>query len=141
MGFGGWLGGRGRALMRRGTVLLLDLDPTRGHEQRGLRPCIVVSDPEVAIEQRFPLIGIVPITRTAGIGALYPPLRPGASGLLGPSFALIDHVRSVDKRRVTREYGQIDDDELAAIDEGLTLFFGLKRRSEDGNVAETFPAG
>ena len=38
----------------RGSVILLDLDPTVGHEQRGVRPCIVVSDPEVVADQRFP---------------------------------------------------------------------------------------
>lgn len=109
----------------RGTVLLLDLDPTRGHEQRGLRPCIVVSDPEVAADQRYPLIGIVPVTRTAAVGALYPPLEPGQSGLTNRSYALIDHVRSVDKRRIRRGYGRVSATEMAAIDEGLALFLGL----------------
>ena len=28
----------------RGSVVLVGLDPTVGHEQRGLRPCIAVSD-------------------------------------------------------------------------------------------------
>ena len=41
----------------RGTVVLLSLDPTTGHEQRGTRPCITVSDPEIVADQRFPLIG------------------------------------------------------------------------------------
>jgi mRNA-degrading endonuclease toxin of MazEF toxin-antitoxin module len=31
----------------RGTVVLVELDPTVGHEQRGLRPCIAVSDPSL----------------------------------------------------------------------------------------------
>ena len=31
----------------RGTVVLVELDPTLGHEQRGVRPCLVVSDPAV----------------------------------------------------------------------------------------------
>lgn len=111
----------------RGTVLLLDIDPTRGHEERGLRPCIVVSDPEVTADQRFPLIGIVPVTRTAALGALYPPLEGGPSGLTSRSYTLIDHVRSVDKRRIRRSYGRISADEMAAIDEGLILFLGLTR--------------
>ena len=33
----------------RGTVLLVGLDPTIGHEQGGQRPCIAVSDPAVKI--------------------------------------------------------------------------------------------
>lgn len=112
-------------MISRGTVLLIDLDPTRGREQRGHRPCVVVSDPEVVADQRFPLIGIVPLTRTAGSGALYPALEPGSSGLVATSYALIDHVRSVDKRRVRRRYGEIERSGMEAIDEGLALFFGL----------------
>lgn len=43
-------------LDRGGTVVLLDMDPTVGHEQRGVRPCVVVSDPDVVSDQRFPLL-------------------------------------------------------------------------------------
>ena len=109
----------------RGTVLLLDLDPTVGHEQRGVRPCLAVSDQDVVADQRFPLIAVVPITGTPGQGALYPALRPGPSGLAKASYALIDHIRSVDKRRVRRVFGQVTAAEMNAIDEGLTLFLGL----------------
>ena len=109
----------------RGTVVLLDLDPTTGHEQHGVRPCVVVSDPEVVQDRRFPLIAVVPITRTAGVGALYPVLEPGQSGLTSTSYALIDHVRSVDKRRVRRVFGPIGVHEMTAVSDGLLLFFGL----------------
>ena len=51
----------------RGTVVLVELDPTVGHEQRGLRPCVAVSDPSVNADQRFPLIAVVPVTGTAGV--------------------------------------------------------------------------
>ena len=33
--------------LSRGAVVVVELDPTVGHEQRGVRPCIIVSDPEV----------------------------------------------------------------------------------------------
>ena len=109
----------------RGTVLLLDLDPTVGNEQRGVRPCVVVSDPAVVADQRFPLLAIIPLTGTRGEGALYPSLQPGASGLSRTSYALIDQIRTIDKRRVRRAFGRIGIDEMRAIDEGLTLFLGL----------------
>ena len=109
----------------RGAVVVIALDPTLGHEQRGVRPCIVVSDPEITSNQRFPPVCVVPITGTPGEGLLYPPLAPGNSGLAKKSFALIDHLRSVDKRRVRRVYGELAAEEIAAIDEGLTLFLGL----------------
>jgi mRNA interferase MazF len=112
-------------IVDRGTVVLVELDPTVGHEQRGVRPCIAVSDPAVNADQRFPLIAVVPVTGTAGEGALYPALTPGKSGLTKPSYALVDHLRSVDKRRIRRVFGRITKDELESVDQGLELFLGL----------------
>lgn len=112
--------------LERGTVVLLSLDPAQGHEQRGARPSVIVTAPEVSMDQRYPMLAVVPITGTPGEGALYPPLRPGPSGLTKPSWALVDQVRSVDKRRVFRAFGSVAPDELSAIDEGLRLFLGLR---------------
>ena len=109
----------------RGAVVVVELDPTLGHEQRGVRPCIVVSDPEVISDQRFPLLCVVPVTGTSGEGLLYPSLTPGHSGLTKRSWALIDQLRSVDKRRIRRVFGELSRDEIASIDEGLTAFLGL----------------
>jgi mRNA interferase MazF len=109
----------------RGTVVLIELDPTVGHEQRGVRPCVVISDPMVNAEQRFPLIAVVPVTGTRGDGALYPELAPGPSGLTKTSYALIDRLRSIDKRRIRRIFGQVTSGELVTVDQGLELFLGL----------------
>ena len=57
------------------------------------------------------MVCVIPVTKTAGEGALYPSLQPASSGFRSEPFALVDHVRSVDKRR---------------IDEGLRLFLGLQ---------------
>ena len=112
-------------MVDRGTVVLVELDPTVGHEQRGVRPCIAVTDPAVNSDQRFPLIAVIPLTGTPGQGSLYPELSPGTSGLTKTSFALIDHIRSVDKRRIRRVFGRVTLEELAAVNMGLELFLGL----------------
>ena len=111
--------------LARGTVVLVDLEPTQGHEQQGTRPCVVVSDEAVNSNQRFPLIAVVPVTGTPAQGALYPDLAPGASGLTKPSTALVDQVRSIDKQRIRRRYGQVSAAELEAINRGLCLSLGL----------------
>jgi mRNA interferase MazF len=112
--------------LERGTIVLVELDPTVGHEQRGVRPCMAVSDPAVNADPRFPLIAVVPITGTPGEGALYPELSAGSSGLRKASYALVDHIRSVDKRRIRRIFGRVTKPELAAVDQGLALFLGLQ---------------
>ena len=88
----------------------------------------MVSDPDVISDQRFPLVCVVPLTGTPGEGLLYPPLAPGPSGLARKSFALIDRLRSIDKRRVRRVLGELAREEMAAIDEGLAVFLGLGGR-------------
>lgn len=113
--------------MKRGTVVLVSLDPTKGHEQRGARPCVVATNPTVASDQRFPMLAVVPVTGTPGEGALYPNLLPGSSGLRQPSWAMVDQLRAVDKRRVIRAFGLVSPDELADIDDGIRLFLGLVR--------------
>jgi len=120
----------------RGAVVLVDLNPTAGQEQSGIRPCIVVSDPEVISEQRFPLVCVVPVTGTPGEGLLYPRLAPGQSGLAKESFALIDQLRSIDKRRIRRVFGELAMDEMAAIDEGLAVFLGLGDRLLGGGAPQ-----
>jgi len=110
----------------RGTVVLVSLDPVVGHEQRGARPCVIVTNPLVTADQRFPMIAVIPLTGTPGQGALYPALRPGESGLVKPSWALIDQLRSIDKRRVVRVFGVVTRDELVEIDDGMRQYLGLR---------------
>jgi len=111
--------------LQRGTVVRVALDPTVDQEQRGARPCVVVSDPAVTEDQRYPMLCVVPVTATPGEGALYPQLTPGPSGLRKLSFALVDQIRAVDKRRVTSIFGTIRPSEQEAVDEGICLFLGL----------------
>ena len=56
--------------MKRGDIYLVSLDPTKGHEQQGTRPVLVVSPDRFNTLTRVPIV--VPITsggafaRTAG---------------------------------------------------------------------------
>src|ERR1035437_876103 len=124
-----WVGGGARVKLERGSVIVVE---TRSHirsrAEKGVRPCVVVSDPDVISDQRFPLVCVVPVTGTPGEGLLYPPLAPGQSGLARKSFALIDHLRSIDKRRVRRVFGELAREEMAAINEGLAVFLGMGDR-------------
>ncbi len=61
-GLGGSLGVK----LERGAMVVVELDPTVGHEQRGIRPCVIVSDPDVIGNQSFPPVCMVPVTGTSG---------------------------------------------------------------------------
>ena len=107
----------------RGAVVLIG--PDVGHEQQGVRPCVVLSGPEVVSNQKYPMLCVVPVSSTPAEGALYPRLSAGESGLRNTSYALIDQLRSVDKRRVRKLYGNISPLELQALEDGLRLFLSL----------------
>lgn len=112
--------------LRRGSVVMAVLEPTVGHEQKGRRPCLVVSDLDVSSHQRYPMVAIVPLTGNPETGLLRPRLEPGPhNGLTRPSHALIDQVRCVDKRRLYRLLGEVGPEELESVDLGLRLFLGL----------------
>ncbi|MGA9623311.1 MAG: type II toxin-antitoxin system PemK/MazF family toxin [Bryobacteraceae bacterium] len=86
------------------------------------------SDPEVNGDQRVALVCVAPVTGTPGEGLLYTPLAPGQSGLAKRSFALTDQLRSIDKRRIRRVFGELAWEEMAGIDAGVAAFLGLGGR-------------
>lgn len=53
-------GGGARAVVKRGDIYIVSLDPTEGHEQRGYRPVLVVSPTEFNEATRLPVV--LPIT-------------------------------------------------------------------------------
>ncbi|MFD1992782.1 type II toxin-antitoxin system PemK/MazF family toxin [Paenibacillus nicotianae] len=48
-------------LFNQGDIIYLDFEPTKGHEQSGHRPAVVVTNIDF---QRTNLLGVVPITNT-----------------------------------------------------------------------------
>ncbi len=113
-------------IITRGSVVLIDLNPTVGHERGYRRPCIVVSSQAIVSEQRCPMMAVIPLTKAFVSGPLYPRLQSTRmNGLSVPSSALTDHVRSIDPRRVERWMGVLAPADLAAIDAGLRHWLDL----------------
>jgi len=86
----------------RGEVWLINLDPTIGSEIQKIRPCVVISPPE--INEHLPTMIVASLTS----GSRPTPFRvattlAGKSGLL-----LLEQVRTVDTRRLVKKVGQID---------------------------------
>ena len=75
----------------RGHVVRLSLDPTRGHEQAGSRPVLVLSP--VGYNRRSSLALVCPITNQA---KGYPYEVPIPDGLVLTGVILSDQIRSID---------------------------------------------
>jgi len=85
---------RSRYTPRRGDIVWLDFDPTKGHEQQGVRPALILS-PEAF--NRFGMALVCPITRGGAYArgkAWTVPLA--AAGLSTDGVALCNQLRTVD---------------------------------------------
>lgn len=95
-------------MVARGEVWLARLDPTEGREIRKTRPCLVISPPE--IHDFLDVVIIAPMTT----GSRPAPFRWSISFSGKRGFILLDQIRTIDKRRLTRKIGAISHRDLSA---------------------------
>ncbi|MEO8029007.1 MAG: type II toxin-antitoxin system PemK/MazF family toxin [Bryobacteraceae bacterium] len=111
--------------MLRGEIYWCNLEPVKGHEQGSVRPVVVVSA-DAYNETRSPMVAIVPLTRARSKNPLHVELAAEDTGLDGPSTALIDHTRFIDRTRLQgKPLGLALAHSLARIERNLSRAFGL----------------
>jgi mRNA interferase MazF len=95
-------------------IFTASLNPTKGSEQAGRRPVLVVS--RERINQLLPVVNIVPLTsRKSTSRTIYPNevlLSAGVAGLKVDSIALCYQIRTLDKSRLEQDLGQLTDLDL-----------------------------
>src|SRR6266849_7383810 len=107
---------------RRGEIYLTALDPTIGREIQKTRPALIIQND---VSNRLSEITIVaPITSTVRF-----PLNPvhvllGAgqtTGLSLTSVALLNQIRAVDRIRLIKWLGAIDEQTMECVDEAIKI--------------------
>lgn len=117
------------ALMQRGEIRLVDLDPARGEEASKRRPGVIVSNDganTIAARLGRGVITIVPVT--SNIERVYPfqvLLRAARTGLHRDSKAQAEQVRAVSVSRVGPRLAVVPPPVMADLDEALRLHLGL----------------
>lgn len=108
----------------RGEIWVTDLDPTRGREQRGTRPALVVSaDP--LNHGPAQLVIIVPLTTTDRRVPLHVKIEPPNGGVRETSFAMCEAIRSVAKERLVSRWGKVDATTMRIVDDRLKIALDL----------------
>lgn len=109
-------------IVRRGHIWTVALDPVVANEQRGTRPCIVVSTDRfnsLPIEQAI----VVPLTsRQRGLPHHIPVIDDG--GLNRPSWAMCEAVRAISTQRFGRLISTAAGETLAMVTQQLMLWLG-----------------
>jgi mRNA interferase MazF len=109
-----------------GQVLEIRLPQRKpvGHEQTGLRPCLVIGDPGQHQRTNFPQYIICPITSTIlEPGLMRVAVHAGMADLKLPGTVLLDQLQAVDVGRITGAYGRFSASEREPVRVGLKALF------------------
>lgn len=110
------------ARILRGEIYWADLNPTRGHEQAGQRPVLIISH-DILNERSGTVIAIALTSQPQRAGF---PLTLPLSGvkLPKPSWVKINQIRTLAIERLGRRIGRANEADLSKVIEGLFELVG-----------------
>ena len=108
----------------RGEIWQADLGTTRGHEQAGARPVLVLSVNQFN-QGPADLVVVLPITsRLRGI-PMHVPIKPPEGGTKTPSVILCDAIRSISKDRFGKRWGTVSGQTMATVEDRVRILLGV----------------
>ena len=114
--------------LKRGMVIDVNLDPTKGSETGKIRPCVIVTNN--TYNARVPVIQVVPLTawseKKARIITNVEVAPSSNNGLSKKSVADCLQARPIDHRaRLVKVRGDLEDGVMAKINDALKAVFAL----------------
>jgi mRNA interferase MazF len=109
---------------RRGEIWLADLRPTRGREQGGRKPVVVLS---VDFFNAGPadLVVVLPLTSTLRDIPLHVKVRKGEGGTRNDSAILCEAIRSVSKDGLISRWEHLSQELMSEVEDRLRILLGL----------------
>ncbi len=111
--------------IKRGDLFYVDLAPTRGSEQSGARPVLVIQN-DVGNEAA-PTVVVAPLT-TRSFSKRFPTnvnVAEGTAGLKADSTVLLSQIRTIDKSRLERRLGHLPPDLMRQVDRAIRISLAL----------------
>lgn len=108
----------------RGDIWSINLNPTVGSEQAGIRPALVVS---VDKFNHGPagLVVVLPITSKDKNQPIHVPVKPPEVGLSTLSFIKCGDIRSVSKQRLKQYCGAVSAQTMAEVEKRIRILLNL----------------
>ena len=91
-------------------IWLANLEPVIGSEQGRTRPVIIIS--ENYTNAALSVVNVLPITTRKNDRTIYPNevlIQAGRFGLSNESIVLCYQIRTIDKKRLLKQYGSVND--------------------------------
>ena len=111
--------------VKRGDIYYADLSPVVGSEQGGMRPVLIVQN-DVG-NRHSPTVIAAAITSRLDKTKLptHIDIIADKVGLARDSVVLLEQIRTIDKRRLGEKMGHLDDEVMSAVNEAISVSFGL----------------
>lgn len=110
--------------INRGESWLVDLNPVRGREQAGRRPCLVISV-DLFNQGAAGLIVVLPITSKAKGIPFHVQIDAPEGGVRVTSFIKCEDVRSISVERLEKRWGTVSTQTLETVEDRLKILMGL----------------
>ena len=110
--------------MKKYDIILVDLNPVRGSEQAGIRPCIIIQNDYANAVARTYVVAII-----SSVIKRYPHtliIEPTEiNGLTVESRIDCLQVRTIDEERIVKRLGTLDTTDREDLDEIIRIAFGV----------------
>ena len=104
---------------RRGEVWLVNFNPGRGSEQKGIRPALVIQNDTGNIYASTTIVA--PITSTIKEFPVTVVLSAGEEGLKQRSMVNLAQLLTIDKGRLQRRLGHLSDAVMEKVNEAIRV--------------------
>lgn len=114
-----------KVMPKRGEIYVVNFDPTIGFEIKKTRPALILQND---IGNRYSDTTIVAAITSSVGERLYPTevlLEAMKTGLKNDSVVLLNQVRSIDKMRLIKRVGKVDQEDMEKVDRALEISLGL----------------
>lgn len=111
------------ASILRGEIRWADLDPTRGREQAGLRPVLILSHD--VFNERSGTVIAVALTSQPQRASFPLTLELSSPRLPKRSWVKISQIRTLSVERIGKRLAKVTPEELAQVVEGLNEIVGV----------------
>ena len=108
---------------KRGEIWMVNFNPGRGSKQKGIRPGLIIQND---VGNRYSSTTIVAaITTTIKKFPVTVLVPKGKGGLKEESMINLAHIITIDKGRLLKKAGHLEEDKIAEVNEAIKISLGV----------------
>ena len=111
--------------IKRGEIFLANLEPTKGSEQGGIRPCLIIQND---ISNKHSPVTIIAAITSKIFEKEYSTnifISKDESGLDKNSTIMLNQIRTIDNSRLIKRTGSLDNFTMKKVDKALKISLAL----------------